>query len=145
MNKTFALFWTIALLTAAGCSTEVEAPAANQHASPEAVAKSLNSVDPSKFEYLFEYDPTLPLDIQDEQSSQGSGWAQIDFSYASPKGGRVPARMVLPEGEEPFPGLLLQHGSLRIYDDFTPAARVLARYGTVVLMINDPYSRPGGW
>ena len=145
MKKTTAAFWISIFLFAVGCSNGVQAPTAVDQATADAVAKSLATVNAEESVHLFEYDATLPLDIQEEERSQGSGWMQIDFTYASPKGGRVPARMVLPEGKGPFPGLILQHGGLGSYDDFTPFAHILAGYGTLVLMINDPYTRPGGW
>jgi len=145
MKKNTLLVWILIIILAPACSSGFQAPSAVDRATPGALAKSLASVNTQESLHLFDYDVSQPIDIQDERKTQGPGWTQIDFSYASPKGGRVPARLVIPEGEGPFPGLLLQHGSLGNYDNFTVWARALAHYGTVVLMINDPYSRQGGW
>ncbi len=145
MKKNTLLVGILIIMLAPACSSGVQAPSAINQATPRAIAKSLASVNTQESLHLFDYDVSQPIDIQNEQKTQGPGWTQIDFSYASPKGGRVPARLVIPEGEGPFPGLLLQHGSLGNYENFTVLARALAHYGTVVLMINDPYSRQGGW
>jgi cephalosporin-C deacetylase-like acetyl esterase len=141
-------FWIGVLLLAgalSACSSEVQAPDAVGPASPEAVALSLSTVDPAESLGLFEYDHTSPLDIQEERRWQQDGAQWIDFTYASPLGGRVPARLVIPRGAGPFPGLILQHGGPGTLEDMDGFAREFARYGAVTIMITSPYRRPGGW
>jgi len=139
-------FWVFILAgTLSACSTGVEAPEATGPASAEQVALSLAAVDPESSLALFEYDSAAPLDIQEEQRWQEKGSLWIDFTYASPVGGRVPARLVIPNGAGPFPGLILQHGGPGTLEDMDSFAREFARYGAVTIMITSPYRRPGGW
>jgi dienelactone hydrolase len=138
------LFFMFLLVACAGAE-EVPLPEATGNSSPEAVAASLATVKAEDQLHLFEYDREAPLDIQEEGWTQENGVTRIDFTFASPKGGRVPARLMIPRGEGPFPGLMIQHGSLGNYEGLMMVARDFVSYGAVVVMINDPYSRPGGW
>jgi dienelactone hydrolase len=138
--------WVLALGgVLSACSPKVQAPDAVGPASPESVALSLSTVNPEDSLALFEYDRTAPLDIQEERRWQEDGSLWIDFTFASPKGGRVPARLVIPQGAGPFPGLILQHGGPGTLEDMDGFAREFSRYGAVTIMITSPYRRPGGW
>jgi dienelactone hydrolase len=138
--------WGLILTGAlSACGPKVQAPDAVGPASPDAVALSLSTVDPEESLALFEYDRTAPLDIQEERRWQEDATVWIDFTYASPKGGRVPARMVIPRGAGPFPGIILQHGGPGILEEMDSFAREFSRYGAVTMMITSPYRRPGGW
>lgn len=128
-----------------GCKAGVEAPAVEEIASPEAVALSLSTVDPEESLHLFEYDRQAPLDIQETRRWHEEGATWIDFTYASPKGARVDARLVIPDGKGPFPGIILQHGGVGTLEDMVFYARDFARYGAVSIMITNPYRRPGGY
>jgi hypothetical protein len=86
--------WAILLLFLGGCKTELPPPEATDMASPEAVALSLSTVDPEESLHLFEYDQETPLDIQEEARWQEYNAEWIDFTYESPMGGRVDARLV---------------------------------------------------
>jgi dienelactone hydrolase len=123
----------------------VEAPEAVGVASPEAVAQSLSTVNPEENLHLFEYDRTAPLDIQEDRRWHEDTATWIDFTYASPQGGRVPARLVIPDGKGSFPGIILQHGGPGTLEDMVDFARSFARYGAVTIMVTSPYRRPGGW
>ena len=127
------------------CSSQVQAPDAVGPASPDAVALSLSTVDPEESLALFEYDRNAPLDIQEERRWEEDGATWIDFTYASPMGGRVPARLVIPPGAGPFPGMILQHGGPGTLEEMDGFARAFSRYGAVTIMITSPYRRPGGW
>jgi dienelactone hydrolase len=127
------------------CQTSITSPQPVGYASPDALAKSLATVDPSDHLHLFEYDTQQPLDIQEERRWQENGVTWIDFSYASPKGGRVPSRIVVPSGRGPFPAIILQHGGLGTYEDMDELALDFARLGALVLATTAPYSRPGVW
>jgi dienelactone hydrolase len=126
----------------------MQGPEAVGLASPEAVALSLSTVDAEDSLALFEYDPTAPLDIQEDRRWQEDGATWIDFTYASPvmgPGVRVPARLVIPAGAGPFPGMILMHGGPGLLEDMDGFARAFTRYGAVTIMITSPYRRPGGW
>jgi dienelactone hydrolase len=117
-------------------------------ASPEAIALSLSTVNPEESRDLFEYDPTAPLDIQEERRWVEDGATWIDFTYASPVEGpgvRVPARLVIPAGQGPFPGMILMHGGPGTLEDMDGFARAFTHYGAVTIAITSPYRRPGGW
>jgi hypothetical protein len=96
---------------------------------------------------LFTYDSNVPLDIQGGESHHPLGVTVNDLTYASPMGGRVPATLVIPDGDGPFAGLLLQHGmgagshpGARKFH--LPEAEIYARLGAVVLLIDAPFNRP---
>jgi len=72
----------------------------------------------------------------------------IDLSYASPRGSRVPAYLVVPAGRGPFAAILFGHwmmpGSpLRNRREFLDESVVLARSGAISLLIDAPLVRTG--
>ena len=106
---------------------------------------------PPRFEELvrqFDYDAKAPLDVKEVGRKKREGATVIDLTYASPRGGRVPAYVVVPGGRGPFAAVLFGHwmmpGSpLRHRGEFLEEAVVLARAGVVSLLIDAPYVRPG--
>lgn len=105
-----------------------------------------------RFEELlrqYDYDAKAPPDVREVgRQSRPGGVTVIDLTYASPRGGRVPAYLVVPRGRGPFAGVLFGHwmmsGSpLRNRREFLEEAVVLARAGAVSLLIDAPYVRPG--
>jgi dienelactone hydrolase len=139
------LSWLIPLLFLASCKPAAQALEATGIASPEAVALSLSTVDPEDSLHLFDYDRDAPLDIQEDNRWHEGNATWIDFTYASPRGGPVKARLVIPDGRGPFPGIILQHGGTGRLEEMAGHADAFARYGAVAIMITDPYRRPGGW
>lgn len=94
---------------------------------------------------LFAYDSHAPLDIRETRLREDEGVSILDLTYASPKGGRVPATLVVPEGSGPFAGLLYQHGMPATRGTLLPGAVTFARMGAIVLLIDAPFARrPGG-
>jgi hypothetical protein len=96
----------------------------------------------------FEYDPSLPFDIRENKVEVREGVSVHDLSYASPRGGRVPAYLVVPPGKGPFAAILYGHwmmpGSpLRNRGEFLEEAIALARAGAIGLLIDAPMVRPG--
>ncbi len=138
-----ALFY-IGMLAVSSCQVEGVAPEANQAVISESVRRSLASVDPDDQREFFAYDRSLPLDIQIGSVSEKAGTIWRDFTYASPRGGRVPARIIAPTGHGPFPGILLMHGSAGDIELYSDAAEAYARLGAVVMLIESPHIRPGG-
>jgi dienelactone hydrolase len=92
----------------------------------------------------FSYDSTAPLEVQDSTTIQEEPVKAIELTYASPKGGRVPALVVEPEGEGPFAGLILQHGLPGTSRDMFEYANEFARLGAVVVAIDAPFARRSG-
>ena len=96
---------------------------------------------------LFAYDSNIPLDIQEVDRHHSLGMTVTDLTYASPMGGRVPATLVIPDGDGPFSGMLIQHGMGSgshpgARKGNLPEAEAYARLGAVVLLIDAPFNRP---
>lgn len=90
---------------------------------------------------LFDYDASAPLDVQTVKTEKREGYTWNEITYASPKGGRVPALLLVPEGPGPFAGILLMHGAPGTYERMVPEGEVLVKRGAVILAINAPFSR----
>lgn len=106
---------------------------------------------PTRFEELarqFDYDRGAALDVREAGREKRGRVTVIDLSYASPRGGRVPAYLVVPAGRGPFAAVLFGHwmmdGSpLKNRREFLEEAVVLARAGAVSLLIDAVPIRPG--
>jgi dienelactone hydrolase len=144
MNSTRISLLLVAL-ACCGCAQTLPAPDRGPDSSIEAVQRSLDTVDPEAGLPLFAYDPTEPFDIRDEVEHDVDGLQQIDFTYASPRGGRVPARLIVPRGKGRFPAIVYMHGSSGDIELMTPEARYFARLGAAGLLIDSPHIRPGGY
>ena len=95
-----------------------------------------------------DYDQKAPLDVKELGVEQRGGVAIHDISYASPKGGRVPAYLVVPRGRGPFAAVIWGHwywenSPMRIRKEFLDEAVALARSGVVSLLTDGPIARPG--
>jgi len=96
----------------------------------------------------FDYDPKLPLDTRDVGVDFRGPVGVYDLSYASPKGGRVPAYLVLPPGKGPFAAIIWGHwcwgnSDFRNRKEFLEEAVALAPSGVASLLIDFPIARPG--
>jgi dienelactone hydrolase len=96
----------------------------------------------------FDYDSKLPLDTQDAGVEFRGSVGIYDVSYASPKGGRVRAYLVLPPGKGPFAAVIWGHwcwtnSNLRNRREFLDEAVALATTGAASLLIDFPIARPG--
>lgn len=92
---------------------------------------------------LFDYDAKAPLDVQEKSVEEVEGVQVHDLTYASPKGGRVPAFLVTPAGPGPFAGIVLLHWGQGDRTEFLSEGVLYAKAGAVALMIDAPYHRPG--
>jgi hypothetical protein len=97
---------------------------------------------------LFAYDASAPLGIRAGRIvNPGSPVRVRDFSYASPRGGRVSALLVLPprsRGDGPFPAVIYMHGAGRDRTELLPLAVALANKGFVALTLSSPRVQPKG-
>jgi dienelactone hydrolase len=96
----------------------------------------------------FDYDSKAPLDIQEASVEHRGNVVIHDISYASPKGGRVPAYLVVPEGKGPFAAILWGHwywqnSAYFNRNEFLDEAVVLAHAGVVSLLPTGPGARAG--
>jgi cephalosporin-C deacetylase-like acetyl esterase len=57
----------------------------------------------------FDYDKKAPLEVKESAVERRGEIAIHDITYASPKGGRVPAYLVVPQGRSPFAAVIWGH------------------------------------
>src|ERR1044072_8360038 len=96
----------------------------------------------------FDYDRTAPLNIKHIGVQQRAGAIVYDITYDSPKGGVVPAFLVVPKGRGPFAAVVWGHwywqtSSMRNRRQFLDEAIALAPAGVVSLLTDGPIARPG--
>jgi dienelactone hydrolase len=106
---------------------------------------SAQEIEPSR---AFDYDQNAPLDIQEAGVEHRGDISVHDISYASPKGGRLPAYLVVPPGKGPFAAVLWGHwywpnSEFFNRKEFLEEAIVLAQAGVVSLLPTGPGARPG--
>lgn len=100
----------------------------------------------SELAKLFEYDPKAPLDVSESPAETVSGVRLKELTFASPKGGRVTAFLVLPAaGGNRQPAILYGHWGNGTRSEFLPEAIAYARAGAVSLLIDYPWTRPAAW
>jgi dienelactone hydrolase len=110
-----------------------------------AATLSAQEIQPS---HAFDYDRNAPLDIQEAAVEHRGGISVLDISYVSPKGGRVPAYLVVPSGRGPFAAVLWGHwywpnSEFFNRKEFLEEAVVLAQAGVVSLLPTGPGARAG--
>jgi dienelactone hydrolase len=96
----------------------------------------------------FDYDAKAPLDIREVGAEHRGNVVIHDISYASPKGGRVPAYLVVPVGKRPFAAVLWGHWYWENSEffnrkEFLDEAVALAHAGVVSLLPTGPGARAG--
>ena len=92
---------------------------------------------------MFEYQRNAPLDVRENGVEDKNGVRVHDICYASPKGGRVTAYLVVPSHRKKLAGIVFMHqrpGSRKVFLD---EAVQLAKAGAVSLVIDAPFSRTG--
>src|SRR6266851_1367735 len=96
----------------------------------------------------FDYDRHAPLGLKQITVQHREHADVYDIAYASPKGGVVPAYLVVPKGRGPFAAVIWGHwcwqnSSMRNRKEFLDEAAALAQTGLVSLLTDHPISRPG--
>ena len=91
---------------------------------------------------LFDYDARAPIGLQTVSTEKQGTLTVQEITYASPKGGRVTATLIVPDGPGPFAGILLMHGLPGHRDIVFAEAETLAKRGAVTLSIDAPFARP---
>ena len=96
----------------------------------------------------FDYDKTAPLELREIGMERRGDVTIHDITYASPKGGAVPAYLVVPKGKGPFAGVIWGHwywpnSPMRNRKEFLDEAIALAPAGVVSLLTDGPIARPG--
>ena len=96
----------------------------------------------------FGYDAHASLDVKEISVQDRNGVKIHDITFASPKGGVVPAYLVVPNGKGKFAAILWGHWMMPNSPtanrrEFLEEAIALAPAGVVSLLIDAPYVRPG--
>jgi dienelactone hydrolase len=96
----------------------------------------------------FDYDRTAPLNIKQIGVQRRANVTIYDITYDSPKGGVVPAYLVVPKGRGPFAAIIWGHwywenSSMRNRREFLDEAIAMAPTGVVSLLTDGPIARPG--
>jgi len=96
----------------------------------------------------FDYDQTAPLNLKQLSVQRKANATVYDITYDSPKGGVVPAYLVVPKGRGPFAAVIWGHwcwqnSSLRNRKQFLDEALAMASSGMISLLTDHPMSRPG--
>jgi dienelactone hydrolase len=110
-------------------------------------APTLLAQDPDLVRH-FDYDRHAPLGLKQFGVQHRERADVYDITYASPKGGVVPAYLVVPKGRGPFAAVVWGHwywdnSSMRNRKQFLDEAIVLASAGVVSLLPDGPVARPG--
>ena len=84
------------------------------------VAAQAQLGDIQSLKHLYDYDQKQPLDTKETLLFEREGATVYNISYASPKGGRVTAFLVVPAGEGPFAGLVFGHWGPGNRTEFLP-------------------------
>ena len=93
----------------------------------------------------YDYDAKKPPEVEQKELYRRDGATVYDVSYASPRGGRVTAYLVVPTGKGPFAGLVFGHWGPGNRTEFLPEAKLYARAGAVSLLVDYPWVRPAPW
>ena len=112
------------------------------------MATAVSAQDPEMVRH-FDYDKSAPLELK-TLGTETRGEAVVhDINYASPKGGVVPAYLVVPaKGKGPFAAVIWGHwywrnSEMRNRKQFLDEAIALAQAGVVSLLTDGPVARPG--
>jgi len=96
----------------------------------------------------FDYDGKSGLDTRETNVEKRGDVRLIEINYSGANGDRVPAYLLIPHGNGPFPAIIwghwLKQGSpLANKDEFLEEALALARSGVISLLIDAPQARHG--
>ena len=96
----------------------------------------------------FDYDQKASLNIKQVGVEQRAHATVYDIAYESPKGGAVPAYLVVPKGRGPFAAIIWGHwcwqnSPMRNRKQFLDEAIAMAPSGVISLLTDHPMSRPG--
>src|SRR6185436_7735666 len=96
----------------------------------------------------FDYDQKAPLEIKHVGVQRRAQAVVYDLTYVSPKGGVVPAYLVVPKGKGPFAAIVWGHwywtnSPMFNRKQFLDEAVALAPAGVVSLLTDGPNARPG--
>jgi len=96
----------------------------------------------------FDYDKSASLELKTIGTETRGDVTVYDITYASPKGGVVPAYLVVPKGKRKFAGVVWGHwywgnSPMRNRKEFLDEAIAIAPAGVVSILPDGPIARPG--
>ena len=93
---------------------------------------------------IFGYDPSEALDVRVESEVRLRDIIEVSLSFASPKGGRVPAFLWRPASEDgpPRPALVGMHGMPGDRHQMRECGVAYAEAGAILIGISGPTGRP---
>jgi len=96
----------------------------------------------------FDYDKSASLELKTIGTETIGDVTVYDVTYASPKGGVVPAYLVVPKGKRKFAGVVWGHwywgnSPMRNRKEFLDEAIAIAPAGVVSILPDGPIARPG--
>jgi cephalosporin-C deacetylase-like acetyl esterase len=96
----------------------------------------------------FDYDKSESLELKTIGTETRGDVTVYDITYASPKGGIVPAYIVVPKGKGKFAGVVWGHwywgnSPMRNRKEFLDEAIAIAPAGVVSILPDGPIARPG--
>jgi dienelactone hydrolase len=112
------------------------------------IISSIAAAQEADVPHRLDYDRKAPLDVRETGVEQRGGITVHDVSYVSPKGGRVPAYLVVPSGKEPLAAVIWGHwywenSEFPNRKEFLAEAIALGHAGVVSLLTDGPIARPG--
>lgn len=91
---------------------------------------------------IFDYDHNAPLRVDKRTTREVDRASIVDLSFESPKGGRVPAFLVLPKKTGSRAGIVYVHWGQGDRSSFLAEAVLMARLGAASVLIDAPSRRP---
>jgi dienelactone hydrolase len=110
-------------------------------------ASRVSAQDPNFIRH-FDYNKSSSLELRTIGTETHGDVTVYDVTYASPKGGVVPAFIVVPKGKGKFAGVVWGHwywtnSPMRNRKEFLDEAIALAPAGVVSILPDGPIARPG--
>jgi dienelactone hydrolase len=111
--------------------TETKAPPVTSTATP--------LPDYDQLVHLFDYDPSVPLDVRIGDATTEQGVTVQTIRYAAPDDCRVSALLFTPDGPGPYPAVIYMHAGGRNKTQYYVEAKLLAGQGVVSLLLDSPF------
>ena len=112
---------------------------------PTAAIPQIETLDIDQLLPFFTYDSTVPFDvvIVDENQDETKTWQTLH--YIGGMGFEVPAILMVPNGEGPYPAVIFVHKGGGNRTQFLLDAELLAEMGVASLLLDSPFNpRPWG-
>jgi dienelactone hydrolase len=141
--KTLTLVLLAAILQ--GCGLGANPPAASLPPPSISTDRSVMVERWQDGRTLFDYDAEEPLNLvlADLPFASNERASLFEISYDSPRGGRVPASLILPASEGPFAAVIVMHGLPGNRHDLDRQFLDAAGHDVAAIFIDAPFNRPG--